>query len=344
MIAPGGGRSGGPPLTLGIDIGGTKIAAGVVTSAGVLLDVLRADTPSRLGAAREAEDLIVELAFALAVRHEIAAVGIAAAGFVDADRAAVVFAPHLAWRDEPLRDVLRARLGVPVVVENDANAAAWAEWRFGSGRGRPDLICVALGTGIGGAMLTGGQLQRGAHGMAGEFGHMVVVPGGRPCECGNAGCWEQYASGNALVKAARGLPAREAAGLLERAGGESARITGHLVGAAALDGDPAAVGLVTDIGRWLGVGLANLAAALDPSTFVIGGGVSEIGDLLLDPAREAFAGQLPGRDFRPEAQILAAALGNTAGMVGAGDLARPMDPTDVHITAQPAQPAQPAPR
>jgi glucokinase len=271
------------------------------------------------------EDTIVDLVAELASQHDIAAVGIGAAGFVDAARATVLFAPHLSWRNEPLRDAIHQRLRLPVVVENDANAALWAEWRFGAGQGEDDLICVNLGTGIGGSIMIGGELQRGKYGVAGEFGHMQVVPGGHRCECGNRGCWEQYASGNALVREARELAVADspvAQGLLNRVGRDPSNLTGPLVADAANDGDPTAIELFEEVGRWLGIGLANLAAAFDPGGFVIGGGVSEAGELLIGPAREAYRRQLTGRGFRPEARVVLAQLGNEAGLIGAADLAR----------------------
>jgi glucokinase len=211
------------------------------------------------------------------------------------------------------------------VVENDANAALWAEHRFGAGRDEDDVVMVNLGTGIGGGLLVDGALFRGGYGIAGEFGHMQVQPGGRRCECGNRGCWEQYASGNALVREARELcvaGSPVAHGLLDRVGGDVSRITGPTVTQAATDGDAAAIELFEEIGRWLGIGLANLAAAFDPALFVIGGGVCEADELLLSPAREAFRRQLTGRGFRPEARVVRAELGNEAGLVGAADLAR----------------------
>jgi glucokinase len=155
---------------------------------------------------------------------------------------------------------------------------------------------------------------------------MQVVPDGRRCECGNRGCWEQYASGNVLVREAREMAAANspvAQSMLERAGGDVSAITGPLITAAAQDGDPAARELFEEVGQWLGVGIANLAAAVDPGTFVIGGGLSEAGDLLIGPARDSFRRSLTGRRFRPEAAIVQARLGNTAGLVGAADLARP---------------------
>lgn len=311
--------------TIGIDIGGTKVVAGVVNGEGKIVEQLRTETPHKSKSPKVVEDVIVELVLELADRHDVHAVGIGAAGWVDYDRSRVLFAPHLNWRDEPLREALSDRLKFPVVVENDANAAAWAEWRFGAGRGEDLLVMITLGTGIGGAVVRHGYVDRGRYGLAGEFGHMQVVPGGHRCPCGNRGCWEQYSSGNALVREARELAVAEspvAQPLLARAGGDVAAITGPLVTEAAQVGDPMAVELLHDIGTWLGVGLANLAAALDPGRFVIGGGVSAAGDLLLAPAQDAFRRTLTGRGFRPEAQLTRAALGNEAGLIGAADLAR----------------------
>ncbi|MDQ1620877.1 MAG: glucokinase [Actinomycetota bacterium] len=319
-------RAGSPLLTAGVDIGGTKVAAGVVDRDGNVLEEIRRETPDKSKAPQVVEDTIVDAVLDLSERHEIYAVGIGAAGFVDATRSSVLFAPHLSWRHEPLRDAISKRLRLPVVVENDANAAVWAEWRFGAGREETHLVCVNLGTGIGGALLVNGVLQRGRFGVAGEFGHMQVVPSGRRCECGNRGCWEQYASGNALVREARELAAADspvAQRWLDLAGGDVARITGPLITQLAQEGDDAAIELIGDVGQWLGVGIANLAAAFDPGTFVIGGGLSDARELLLGPAREAFQRQLTGRRYRPEATIVKAQLGNTAGLVGAADLARP---------------------
>jgi glucokinase len=315
-----------PLLTVGVDIGGTKVAAGVVTYDGQVLEQVRRETPDRTKTPDVVEDTIVDAVHDLSQRHDVHAVGIGAAGFVDATRSHVLFAPHLSWRNEPLREAISSRLRLPVVVENDANAALWAEWRFGAARGATHVVCVNLGTGIGGAILVNGSLVRGRHGVAGEFGHMQVVPQGLRCECGNRGCWEQYASGNALVREARELAAAGspvAQAMLDRAGGDVAAITGPLVTALAREGDPSARELLHEVGDWLGVGIANLAAALDPGLFVVGGGLSESGDLLLGPARDSFQRSLTGRSFRPVAGVVQAEMGNTAGLVGAADLARP---------------------
>jgi glucokinase len=310
------------PLAIGVDIGGTKVAAGVVDESGAVIDRERRPTPGHdIG---ETEDIIASVVNALCDRHEVCAVGIGAAGWIADDRATVLFSPHLAWRGEPIRDALAGRIRKPLTVENDANAAAWAEYRFGSARGQRVVVCVTLGTGIGGGLVVDGTVYRGAFGVACEYGHMTLVPEGRLCACGNRGCWEMYASGRALARDARELVAESpvaASRLLEMAGSVDA-LDGPVVTAAAAQGDPAASSICTTMGRWLGRGLANLAAVLDPSVFVIGGGVSEAGELLIGPAREEFRHTLTGRGFRPVADVLAAALGPDAGLVGAADLAR----------------------
>jgi glucokinase len=310
-------------LTIGVDVGGTKVAAGVVDENGTIIARARRETPSTDPEATE--DTIAEVVAELVASHDVEAVGLGAAGFIDEKRATVLFAPNLAWRNEPLRDDVQRRVNLPVVVENDANAAAWGEARFGAGRGEDQLLCITVGTGIGGGIVLDGELYRGRFGIAAEFGHLRVVPDGLRCGCGNKGCWEMYASGNALVREARdmvesGSPLANR--MLELGGGTAAGITGPIVTKAAQEGDPTAIELFEELGQWLGQGIASLAAILDPGCFVIGGGVSAAGDLLLTPARDVFRRSLTGRGHRPEASIRLAELGNEAGLVGAADLAR----------------------
>jgi glucokinase len=315
-------------LAIGIDIGGTKVAGGVVDETGAITHRTRRDTPHRSTSPSVVENTIVESVEELLGQvdpADVVAVGIGAAGFVAEDRATVVFAPHLSWRNEPLRDALAQRIDLPISVDNDANAAAWAEACFGAARGESHVVVITLGTGIGGALIIDGHVQRGRHGIAGEFGHMQIMPGGIRCECGNRGCWEQYASGNALVREARAMieaGSPVVADLLSRLGGEPTALTGPFITEAAREGDPTARELLADIGEWLGIGLANLASAFDPGLFVIGGGVSAADEMLIGPAREAFRRQLPGRGYRPEARIVRAVLGSDAGLIGAAELAR----------------------
>ena len=211
------------------------------------------------------------------------------------------------------------------MIENDANAAAWGEFRYGAGHDVNDLLLVTVGTGVGGGVVLDGELYRGGFGAGAEIGHVRVVPDGILCGCGNHGCFEQYASGSAMVREAR-IAARGgsllARGLLDRAGGDPEQITGPLITEAAQQGDPFAAEQLAHTGFWLGEGIASLTAVLDPAVVVIGGGVSEAGDLLLGPVRSAFSAQLTGRGHRPALEIRKASLGNRAGLIGAADLAR----------------------
>jgi glucokinase len=310
-------------LTCGIDVGGTKIAGGVVGPDGRILEEARVDSPADDSEA--IADAIAGLVTDFSSRHDLARVGVGAAGYIASDRATVLFSANLAWRSVDLRADLSRRLDQPIVIENDANAAAWGEFRFGAGEDVDDLLLVTVGTGVGGGIVLDGRLHRGAFGVAAEIGHLRMVPQGHLCGCGNRGCLEQYGSGTALVREARVAAeggTASARSLLERAGGDASAIDGPMVTAAAQDGDPFAVRLLADLGRWLGEGIASLAAVLDPAVVVIGGGVSEAEGLLLDPIRTAFEGDLIGRGFRPTAEIRKAALGNSAGMIGAADLAR----------------------
>ena len=310
-------------LTLGVDIGGTKVAAGVVDEDGTILARTRRPTPSSSPA--DVEDVVAACVAELRADHEVEAVGIGAAGFIAADRSVVLVAPNLAWKDEPLRQAVEDRVGLPCVVENDANAAAWAEHRFGAGRGEDDLVMITVGTGIGGGLVLGGQLYRGRHGIGAEYGHIQMVAGGRRCGCGQHGCWEQYCSGRALLHEAREIADVQrgyGARLLELGDGRPEGIEAREVTQAAREGDPAALDCFREIGTWLGQGMADLAAVLDPGAFVVGGGVADAGELLLGPAREAFRQRLTGTGSRPVAEVRLAALGNDAGLVGAADLAR----------------------
>jgi glucokinase len=295
-----------PLHTVGVDVGGTKVAAVLVDDTGEIVRRARAETEST--AYRAMVDGIV--AAVTEVSHDVdaAAVGLAIAGNVAADGSHVLFSPHLPLAGEPLAEDLRSALQVPVVIDNDANAAAWAEHERGAGRGASDMLFVALGTGLGAGLVLRNELYRGYQGFAGEAGHLTVVIDGRACPCGARGCWERYASGTALV-----------AHYVERGG--DPEVGGPGITAAAAQGDPVALGALTDVGEWLGRGLASLVAILDPEVIVVGGGVSESGDLLLHPARRLLAESVTGADRRPLPDVVAAQLGNEAGVVGAAMLA-----------------------
>lgn len=310
-------------VTAGIDIGGTKIAAGVVDEQGAVVARTRRDSPAEQPDA--IADSIAELVSELRRDHDVAAVGLAAAGFVDLAREEVMFAPNLAWRDEPLRRLVADRIDLPTVMDNDANAAAWAEYRFGAGQGARTLLMAAIGTGIGGGLVVAGDVFRGGFGAAAEFGHMRVVPGGRLCPCGLHGCWEAYGSGTGLTTRARELAEEDPASakvLLELAGGDPENIRGPMVSEAADRGDAASKQSFAELARWIGEGLGSLAAILDPDVILVGGGVSESPELSLEAIIDAFGPAETGFEFRPAPEIRFARLGNQAGLIGAADLAR----------------------
>jgi glucokinase len=309
-------------LTIGVDIGGTKIAAGVVDEEGSILETSKVSTPPT---PEGVVDAIADAVREVSAGHDVEAVGIGAAGYVDDKRATVLFAPNINWRHEALKDKVEQRVGLPVVVENDANAAAWGEYRFGAGAGHDDVVCITLGTGLGGGIIIGGKLHRGRFGVAAEFGHIRVVPDGLLCGCGSQGCWEQYASGRALVRYAKQRAAAtpdNAVLLLGLGDGTPEGIQGKHISDAARQGDPVAIDSFRELARWAGAGLADLASLFDPSAFIVGGGVSDEGDLVLEPIRKSFRRWLVGNQWRPHAQVLAAQLGGKAGLVGAADLAR----------------------
>jgi len=314
-----------PGVTIGVDIGGTKIAAGVVDGSGKILATARRPTPRHDSGAvlNDVADVVNELQ--AGVDGSIVGVGVGVAGGVDQSRSMVYFAPNLAWSQVPVRAVLEAATQLPVAVENDGAAAAWAETRFGACVGLQHVVMVTVGTGIGGGIVVDGHVMRGAHGVAAEIGHLNAVPDGRLCGCGRNGCWEQYASGNALVREARELASerrQEAGALLALGDGTPEGVQGSHITQAAQMGDPVAVEAFANVGTWLGRGLADLTAIVDPDAFVIGGGVSEAGDLLLASARRTLSEKVFGGTNRPLPQLLAARLGNDAGIVGAADLAR----------------------
>lgn len=316
------GTSGAPGVHVGVDIGGTKVLAGVVDDEGRVTRTARRATPGRRVQAQQVEDALVEAILEAADSRPLAGVGVAAAGFVDSAGERVMFAPHLPWQGQPLRATLEERLGCRVALDNDANCAALAEWTYGAARGAASALMITMGTGIGGAILLDGRVLRGSNGMAGEFGHMQVVPDGHTCECGRRGCWEQYSSGNALVRNARARMTEQPSVLEEMSGGNRDRVSGPMVTAAAEAGDLVARAAFSSVGDWLGVGAANLVAALDPEVVVIGGGVSAAGDRLLDPARAALGRTLVAAEHRVVPALVAAELGPEAGLIGAAETVR----------------------
>ena len=306
---------------IGIDIGGTKIAGAVVTESGEIIAEDRLPTPS--GDSEAIVDAVVSMVERLAIGHDIAAAGVAAPGFIDTTQSIVYYTPNISWRHEPLRERLLARLDLAITIDNDANAAGWAEYRFGAGQHVSDMTMLTIGTGVGGAIVNRGQLFRGGFGAGAELGHMRVVPDGLACGCGARGCIEQYGSGRALLRMANEIADVGGIGLgLAAVRAQKGALTGHDVAELIVAGDSGAIQALRELGGWIGQACASLSAVLDPQLFVIGGGVAVAGDLLLDPIREAFVANLPARGYHPEPEFTIAQLVNDAGVVGAADLAR----------------------
>ena len=306
-------------LKVGIDIGGTKIAGGVVDQDGHIVEQLRVDTPRDTDALAQA---VVDMARYFRGAHQVAAVGVAAAGFIDRDRATVIHAPNIDWHNEPLKATLEDGIGLPVTIENDANAAGWAEFRFGAGRGVDHMIMLTMGTGVGGAIVLDGKLFRGGHGIAAELGHIRFIREGRLCGCGQHGCLEQYASGRALQREAGEIA--DAGGIgaaLAAHRAEHGSISGPAVSRLVLAGDAGAAEALRRVATALGEACGGFQAVLDPELFVIGGGVAQLGDALLEPMRVAYERSLPGYGDRPVATFAIARLVNDAGLIGAADLA-----------------------
>lgn len=310
------------PLTIGMDIGGTNLRAAVIDADGVILDVEKLPTPSETVALESAIVQVVEL---LRRRHpRVAAVGMAIAGFLTPDVRTVRFAPHLPWRNANVAARLERQVGLPVVLEHDANAAAWGEYRRGAAQGVGTWSLFAVGTGIGGALMIDGKLYRGAYGTAPEFGHLTVVPDGRSCPCGKRGCLERYCSGSALQLSAQdrivlgGYPESE---LSRRFHGCAEEISGRHIVRAARHGDALALDVMADFAQWLGRGLAMVQDVLDPELIVLGGGVSADADLYLNDALDVFAREVVGAGHRPISRVETAVLGGDAGMIGVALLA-----------------------
>ncbi len=311
--------------TLGIDVGGTKVEGGVVADDGRVLASRRYPTPSDDVA--ETVEVIGKIAAELGADYSLTAMGIAIAGYVDSSRLVLQHSPNLPWGDDiALQRLVSEVVNIPVVLENDANAAAWGEYRFGAGTGATNLVLLTVGTGIGSGFVIEGRLYRGSFGKAAELGHILSVRGGEPCGCGARGCLERYASGTALERYAREAAVADPANgarLVELAGGDLAALDGVHVQQAATEGNVAALAAFAELAGWLGTAFADVVFALDPGLIVVGGGVSESGDLLFAPAMAAYrdAIALRGRSA-PFAEIALATLGNDAGLVGAADLAR----------------------
>jgi glucokinase len=311
-------------VTIGIDVGGTKIAAGVVDESGKVVarrQIATAAThPTAVvaGIVKVAQEL-------LAAAPNVTAIGIGAAGLVDGQKGVVLSAPNIKWENVQLRAMVSDRLKLPVVIDNDANVAALGEAAYGAGTGYGDQIMLTIGTGVGGGIVIGGKIYRGAHGVGAELGHMIVdASGPAVCACGNHGCLEAMASGNSIGRRARERASEPGAtAVLELAGRNAVDITGELVGEAAKSGDVWARAIIAETGYWLGVGIASLVNIFDPDVVIVAGGAAAgTGELLLEPARDTAAGLIIGHAWRALPPVVPAVLGYDAGLVGAAVLAR----------------------
>ncbi|MGQ0576095.1 MAG: ROK family protein [Pseudonocardia sp.] len=316
-------RPGNDPATLlaiGIDVGGTKIAGGVVDGAGVLHTELTEPTPDESDADAVLAVLLDLVDRLRGVRPDVAAVGLGAAGIVEWPAGRIAWAPNNAYRNWPVRAQLEKAIGLPVVVDNDANVATLAEARLGA-RPYRDMVLLTVGTGIGGGVLLNGQIYRGPTGLGAELGHMIVNPDGPRCACGNHGCLEAYASGTALGRMGRDAAADEPDGPIALLGIAEGAVTGRTVTAAALQGDPTARRLFDRLGRWLGVGIASLATIFELEAVIVGGGLVETGELLLGPARAGAREFAYAAGARGVVPVLGASCGSDAGIIGAALLA-----------------------
>jgi glucokinase len=310
--------------TIGIDVGGTKVLGGVVNERGEILASARRDTPREGGQALT--QAIADVANELNREFAAESIGVSAAGFISSDRQTILATPNIAgWNGVNLDRELTQILGKRIVLENDANAAAWGEFKFGAGRGRNDLMLLTLGTGVGGGLILGGSLFRGAFGIGAELGHIRIVPEGHLCGCGIRGCLEQYASGSALMRHTREAISASpdvARNLLARGDGTLDGLKGQHITDAARDGDPVALAAFNTMASYLGAGIASLCAVIDPSCIVLGGGVIEAGEIFLKPTREAALRLIPFSGKHPYPEIIPAELGNYAGLVGVADLSQ----------------------
>lgn len=322
-----------PPLVVGVDVGGTKIAAAVVDAAGQIYGRVQVPTDVRGAEATLrsiAEAILRALSAAEVARDDVLAAGLGVPGKVDSEAGVGVLSVNLGWREVPVKALLEARLGLPCVLENDVKAATLGEGRFGAGRGMRNFIYLSVGTGIAAGLVLNGRLYRGSTGMAGEVGHAIVAPRGPRCKCGARGCLEAVASGPAIAaRAMEVLHTSRPTLLRDLAGGPDGQVTAEQVFAAAAQGDPVAKEVVERAGAYLGLAISQLIMAFDPQVIILGGGVAQGGDLLLQAIhgglrRQAAESFVFREMLRPEGVRLTA-LGTDVGILGAAALAMPVE-------------------
>ena len=319
--------SGSPqPLILAIDLGGTKILTAVIDAEGEMLSRDHSITPEAEGTGAVIQSILESAGRSLSqagiAAADLAAIGVGAPGLSNPDTGILYTSPNLpGWEDVPLRDVIEKGLGKPAFLINDANAAAVGECHSGAGRGARNFIYITLSTGIGGGIIINGEIYTGCAGMAGEVGHMVIDDKGPPCNCGNRGCWETLASGTALAREARQrIKEGTSTSITDYTGGDMGKVNAEAIHKAALAGDRLAKELIALTGYYVGVGLTNLINVFNPEVIVIGGGLSNIGDMLLEPAFEE-AGKRAYKQAYQAVRFARAELGRNSGVIGAAAFA-----------------------
>mgnify|MGYP006180351671 FL=1 len=311
----------GSDLTIGIDIGGTKISAGVVDSSGNLIDSSRCSTPTEGG--KELISSVINLIKEFNKKYEIKGIGISIAALISSDYGTIVGAPNIANLSKlNFVNEIKEEFELPIIIENDANAAMWAEFKFGNAKGLNPVMFFIIGTGVGGGLVIDGKLFKGATGIGAEFGHMCVVPNGLLCGCGSRGCIEQYASGGALIRYANEALLANADKSEEVLSFGAGKLTGTGLAKAAQAGNELALAAFNKQADWLGLACASYSLIIDPQAIIIGGGVADAGELFLAPVRAAMRKYMPFAESHVPPKIIAAKFGNDAGLIGAADLVR----------------------
>ena len=311
----------GSDLTIGIDIGGTKISAGVVDSSGNLIDSSKCSTPAEGG--KELISSVVNLVKELNKKHEIKGIGISIAALISSDYGTIVGAPNIANLSKlNFANEIKEEFKLPIIIENDANSAMWAEFKFGNAKGLNPVMFFIIGTGVGGGLVIDGKLFKGANGIGAEFGHMCVVPNGLLCGCGAKGCIEQYASGGALIRYANEALLANPDKSEEVLSFGEGKLSGTALTKAAKAGNELALAAFSKQADWLGLACASYSLIIDPQAIIIGGGVVDAGELFLAPVRAAMRKYMPFAESHVPPKIIAAKFGNDAGLIGAADLVR----------------------
>ena len=311
----------GSDLTIGIDIGGTKISVGVVDSSGNLIDSSKCSTPAEGG--KELISSVVNLVKELNKKHEIKGIGISIAALISSDYGTIVGAPNIANLSKlNFANEIKEEFKLPIIIENDANSAMWAEFKFGSAKGLNPVMFFIIGTGVGGGLVIDGKLFKGANGIGAEFGHMCVVPNGLLCGCGAKGCIEQYASGGALIRYANEALLANPDKSEEVLSFGEGKLSGTALTKAAKAGNELALAAFSKQADWLGLACASYSLIIDPQAIIIGGGVVDAGELFLAPVRAAMRKYMPFAESHVPPKIIAAKFGNDAGLIGAADLVR----------------------